>query len=78
MCTRIATPKGNMGYDQYTVSDTVAVEPSFVAFFPLALANVRPCFNYIKLGYLTHSFEIVALSVVRTLFYMLLNNAHMK
>ena len=27
------TPKGNMGYDQYTVPDTVAVEPTFVAFF---------------------------------------------
>ena len=26
-------PKGNMGYDQYTVRDTVAVEPTFVAFF---------------------------------------------
>ena len=25
-------PKGNMGYDQYTVPDTVAVELSFVAF----------------------------------------------
>ena len=25
-------PKGNMGYDQYTVADTVAVEPTFVAF----------------------------------------------
>ena len=25
--------KGNMGYDQYTVPDTVAVEPTFVAFF---------------------------------------------
>ena len=25
-------PKGNMGYDQYTVPDTVAVESSFVAF----------------------------------------------
>ena len=25
-------PKGNMGYDQYTVPDTVAVEPSFVVF----------------------------------------------
>ena len=25
-------PKGNMGYDQYTVPDTVAVEPNFVAF----------------------------------------------
>ena len=24
--------KGNMGYDQYTVPDTVAVEPTFVAF----------------------------------------------
>ena len=25
-------PKGNMGYDQYTVPGTVAVEPTFVAF----------------------------------------------
>ena len=25
-------PKGNMGYDQYTIPDTVAVEPAFVAF----------------------------------------------
>ena len=25
-------PKGNKGYDQYTVPDTVAVEPTFVAF----------------------------------------------
>ena len=25
-------PKGNMGYDQYNVPDTVAVELSFVAF----------------------------------------------
>ena len=24
-------PKGNMGYDQYTVSNTVAVEPTFAA-----------------------------------------------
>ena len=26
-------PKGNMGYDQYIVFDTVAVEPTFAAFF---------------------------------------------
>ena len=25
-------PKGNMGYDQYTVPHVVAVEPTFVAF----------------------------------------------
>ena len=25
-------PKGNMGFDQYAVSDFVAVEPTFVAF----------------------------------------------
>ena len=25
-------PKGNMGYDQFTVSDTVAVETTFVTF----------------------------------------------
>ena len=25
-------PKSNMGYDQYTVPDTVAVEPTFAAF----------------------------------------------
>ena len=26
-------PKSNMGYDQYTVPDTVAVEPNLVVFF---------------------------------------------
>ena len=26
-------PKGNMGYDQYTAPDFLAVEPTFVAFF---------------------------------------------
>ena len=36
-----AIPKGNMGYDQYTVPDIVAVEPTFIAFF-LALANIYP------------------------------------
>ena len=25
------TPEGNMGYDQYTVSDSVAVEPTIAA-----------------------------------------------
>ena len=30
MCATI--PKGNMGYDQYAVPDTVAVERTFVAF----------------------------------------------
>ena len=25
-------PKGNMGYDQYTVPDTVTVKTSFIAF----------------------------------------------
>ena len=29
---RATIPKGNMGYDQYTVPDTVAVEHTFVAF----------------------------------------------
>ena len=29
---RVTIPKGNMGYDQYTVLDTVAVEHTFVAF----------------------------------------------
>ena len=28
----VTIPKDNMGYDQYTVPDTVAVEPTFVAF----------------------------------------------
>ena len=26
-------PKGNMGYDQYTVPDTVVVGPTFATFF---------------------------------------------
>ena len=25
-------PKGNMGYDQFTIPDTVALEPTFVTF----------------------------------------------
>ena len=29
----VTIPKGNMGYDQYAVPDTVAVESSIVAFF---------------------------------------------
>ena len=28
----VTIPKGNMGYDQYTVPDIVAVENTFVAF----------------------------------------------
>ena len=35
-------PKGSMGYTQYTVPDTVAVEPTFVARFPLALTDICP------------------------------------
>ena len=31
--------KGNMGYDRYTVPDTVAVEPTFVAFFLLSFSS---------------------------------------
>ena len=37
----VKIPKGNMGYDQYTVPDAVAVEPDF-SYFPLALANIQP------------------------------------
>ena len=32
-------PKGNMGYVQYTVPDTVAVEPTLLS---LTLADIRP------------------------------------
>ena len=35
-------PKGNMGYDQFTVPDTVAVQPTLICYLPLALANIRP------------------------------------
>ena len=28
----VKIPKSNMGYDQYTVPDTAAVEPTFAAF----------------------------------------------
>ena len=31
VCVHATIPKGKMGHDQYTVPDTVAVEPSFVA-----------------------------------------------
>ena len=33
--------KDNMGYDQYTVPDNAAVDPTFCC-FPLAFANIRP------------------------------------
>ena len=54
-CTRIAilrnvgknvhatVPKGNMGYDQYTVTDTAAVEPTFLAC--LLMVNNVPSFS---------------------------------
>ena len=35
-------PKCNMWYDQYTASDTVAVEPTLFCCFPLALTNICP------------------------------------
>ena len=44
-------PKGNMGYDQYTVPDTVAVEPIFVAFFYHPQTYVR--------GLSCHSFKLL-------------------
>ena len=31
-----------MGDDQYTVPNTVAIEPTFVVGFPLALTSIRP------------------------------------
>ena len=36
-------PKGNLGYDQYTFLDTVAVEPTFVAFTLHSQTNVLAC-----------------------------------
>ena len=35
-------PKGNMGYDEYTVPDTVALEPTLICCFRLALTNISP------------------------------------
>ena len=37
--------KGNMGYDQYTVPNTVAIEPTFVAFLKHSQAyrHGHPC-----------------------------------
>ena len=40
-CARGNPEIGDIGYNQYTVPDNVAVEPTFVALFPLALANIR-------------------------------------
>ena len=44
-------PKGNMGYDQYTVPDTVAVEPTFVAFLQHSQTYVH--------GLSCHSFKFL-------------------
>ena len=45
-------PKGNMGYDQYTVPDTVAVEPTFVAFLQHSQTYVHglSCYSLKFLG----------------------------
>ena len=37
----VTIPKGNMGYDQYTVPDDCSCRTYFCC-FPLALANIRP------------------------------------
>ena len=41
-------PKGNMGYDQYTVPDPVAVEPTFAAFLYHSHTYVHglPCHSF--------------------------------
>ena len=57
-----------MGYDQFTVPDTVAVQPTLICYLPLALANIRPwplAFSQIslknsELKTTTIPFEIVA------------------
>ena len=43
--------KGNMGYDQYAVPGTVAVEPTFVAFFEILQTYVH--------GLSCHSFKLL-------------------
>ena len=44
-------PKGNMGYDQYSVPDTVAVEHTFVAFLKHSQTYVH--------GLFCHSFKFL-------------------
>ena len=39
---RATIPKGDMGYDQYTVPDTVSSCRSYFCFFLLAPANIHP------------------------------------
>ena len=42
-------PKSNMGYNQFTVSNTVAVEPSFVAFLlARKQTSIAPCIHSFK------------------------------
>ena len=41
------TPKGNMGYDPYTVPDTVAVEPTFVGFLYNSQTYVHDLWCYV-------------------------------
>ena len=44
-------PKGNMGSDQYTVPkpDTVAVEPTFIAFLALAKISLWPVMQFFQI-----------------------------
>ena len=61
-----AIPQGDMGYDQYTVPDTVAVEPTFVAFLWHLQTYVEPTFvaflwhlqTYVR-GFSYHSFKFL-------------------
>ena len=46
-------PKGNMGYDQYTVPHTAAVEPTFVAF----LQHSQTYISMAHLAILSNFFE---------------------
>ena len=47
----VTITKGNMGYEQYAVPDTVAVEPTFVAFLSHSQTYVH--------GLLCHSFQFL-------------------
>ena len=43
-------PKGNMGYDKYTVPDTVAVEPTFFAFLEHSQTYDQPLVSFIQIS----------------------------
>ena len=64
--TQVTISKGNMGYGQYTLPDSIAVEATFVAFLLLPLTNVYAlsCNSFTFLWRTVNSTSFLEIAVV--------------